>query len=265
MSRQYKTPKYLSDRDLNFLLRFCEGYDGTCPTCGGDGKYAYDGVMYECPRDGSGRDAQLQLYKLYCSADLTKEHMSLEWEDYPHRDLALKADEYIDKFDDMRAFGMGLEIYGEHMGTGKTWMATYILRELLKMGHSGWFVEFNDIKAMWELYEEDELKYRTERMMRSDILVIDEIGRPSTEKATRYYEERLEWVIRHRTSRNLPTITTTNMEVAEMEHLFPRLKSLLNPKQVRIEISGADYRLSTNTLFLSNQALAESGERRLLV
>jgi len=264
-ARAYTIPKHVSDRDLNFLEQHSAEYDRAdrkCPTCAGTGTYRYDGEDHVCPRDEHDRDLQFRLFKLYCMADIPYQYQTLDWNDYPHDSVGEFIDNYIDKFDDFAAYGIGLEIYGRDMATGKSWAATHVLRELVKMGKSGWFVTFNDIRAMWEVYDEDEQRYRTARILKSAIVVIDEISPAISNQQRHFFEDKLEWVIRHRTNRNLPTITTSNSSPEELIEQFPRIHSLLAAKQRPVELRGDDYRIKS--AFASNIALADLGERVLI-
>lgn len=260
-----RTPDHvrsLSDRELDFLQQYNTEYtkmSGKCPTCRGNGHYAYDGEDLPCPTDIAGRDLQLYLFKIYCMADIPYQYQILDWSLYPHTHIVDKIENYIDNFDDYLAYGIGMEIYGENLAVGKTWTAVHILKELIKLGYSGWYAEFNDIKNMWQMYEDKERAYRTERLLKSSILVLDEIGLATTDRSERYFEDKLEWVIRHRTNRNLPTIITTNALPEDLSEQFPRVHSLLAAKQERLELKGRDYRI--NSGFVNNKILADAGER----
>lgn len=260
--RKYKIPRYLDDESLEFLERYnpnWQRFKGICPTCDNTGEYELYGETHICEMNDF-EHPQLKLFKLYCASDVPMEYINLHWDDYPNEDVAKQTDKYIDSFDDMRVHGMGLEIFGKKLGTGKSWMATYILRELLKMGYTGWYTKFSTMKIMWNMTAPEERAYRTRKMLMSELLVVEEIEEPEhSERQRNFFEDVLEGVIRSRTENNLPTITTTNMEIDEMEAYFPRINSLLRAKQTRVELYGKDYRV--DKAFIENTTLAEAGER----
>lgn len=234
---------------------------GKCPVCMGTGSYQYRGETHECPTDEYGTHPMLQLFKLYCLANIPLEYQVLDWNEYPHEQHRERIQRYIDNFETARMSGFGWEIMGKRLGVGKTMTAAHIAKKLALGGYSVWFVQFMEVKSLYELDDTKERDRRKGKLLDSEFLVIDDIIEPRSDRMRAFFEDQLEEVIRHRTSRNLPTVTTTNMVAEELEAQFPRIHSLLSSKQFRIELTGGDYRVEHG---LENEEMILGGEVRPL-
>lgn len=137
---------------------------------------------------------------------------------------------------------MGLEFYGKKLGTGKTFCATYVGKELIKRGERVYFIRFKETLNVFESDEREELE---DRLKNTPVLLLDEVIPPWSEAQRLFFADRIEELIRHRTSFNLPTIMTTNIEPDELREKYPRSYSLLEAKQMRVEVTGADARQGT--------------------
>lgn len=157
----------------------------------------------------------------------------------------------------MRAAGIGIELTSKRLGTGKTFCATYVGKELVKLGERVYFTPF---KSVLSAYEKEHLNGIESYMRDSTVLILDELIPPWTEAQKHFFAERFEDLIRHRTNFNLPTIMTTNLTEEELEHTYPRPYSLLQAKQTRMVIEGEDFRLGN--IGLENIELAMNGEVR---
>lgn len=263
MNLTVRLPRVLPDaqrRELDSNPDFMRT-GGKCPVCRGTGSYRFGGKEHECPTDEFGTHPMLQLFKLYCLANIPLEYQVLDWEEYPHNEHRARIEQYIDNFETARMSGFGWEIMGKRLGVGKTMTAAHIAKKLALAGYSVWFVQFMEVKSLWELEDHAERDRRKAKLLESEFLVIDDILKPRSDKMRSFFEDQLEEVIRHRTSRNLPTVTTTNMLLPELEKEFPRIHSLLSAKQFRIELTGDDYRVENA---LKGEEMILSGEVRPL-
>lgn len=245
------------------------GFD-VCPTCNGkrietgeedhygweNGQYRYRGEIHECDCKG-----QMALYRHYLFANIPEQYQRLNWDDYSG-DSKVKqdVDTYIDRWPNFRDNGMGVTLYGIGLGTGKTFAATTIAKGVIKRGERVFFTEFRDLKSAYQTLSEDDRQRLDERLREAALLVLDEIWKPQSEAQEGYFETVLESVIRYRTNWNLPTVITTNLLESEFEDHYPRVFSLLRPKQWTMHIEGEDARM--DLVAEENIELAANGEKR---
>jgi len=112
----------------------------------------------------------------------------------------------------------GLYLQGD-FGTGKTYMAGYLLHKLAKEGYSGVIVympEFvEDVKAM--MFDAPKLKETLTLMKETDLLVFDDIG---AENLTPWVRDHvLGAILNHRMNRK-PTFYTSNHALDDLEKHF---------------------------------------------
>ncbi len=257
-------PRTLSDsqrRELDLNPDF-QRTRGKCPVCLDTGRYRFRGEEHECPTDEFGTHPMLQLFKCYCLANIPLEYQTFDWvNDYPDNEHRERISKYIENFETVRMSGYGWEIMGKKLGVGKTATAAHIAKALAVAGYSVWFVQFMEVKSLYELDDPAERDRKTRKLLDSEFLVIDDILKPRSDKMRAFFEDKLEEVVRHRTSRNLPTVTTTNMLEDDLEKLFPRIYSLMSAKQFRITLSGEDARIERA---LEDEDMILSGEVRPL-
>lgn len=247
--------RYLSDEELALLQRnpeysrfLAEGKK--CPVCFGDGSesgtYRFEGEEYECPQDDYGHIA-IQKAKLYWLHNIPMDFQRLPGfpTNNPEREAVREdLDAYIENYPFYAQTGAGITFYSKMTGTGKTWAATYVLKELVKRGYDGWFAPFYDVKGYFEIEDPDEKKFKIKKVRESGLLVLDEVITPGTSAQQRLFAEKLEQLIRPRGDAAFPTIITTNMTPEEIEAVYPRCFSLMSAKNLNIEMTGQDARLT---------------------
>jgi DNA replication protein DnaC len=262
----WHVPRYFSDDQLDILEQNPEyrSMKTACVVCDGAGTYKYLGEKYVCPDDAYGH-AIMRLVKLYWLHNIPLQYQQLSWDEWPvYTDSYIEAketiDNYISNFSYYRMNGVGLTIHSVGLGTGKTWAATYVLKQLVKMGYDGWFVPFAEVKNYFEIEDYHKREFLIGRVRESSILVLDEVQKPWSEPSKRFYADRLEELIRPRTNSNLPTIITTNMTMEELEDIYPRVFSLLMMKNIQIELSGSDARIN-DSVWRRQVETSMNGER----
>lgn len=239
-----------------------------CPTCGSlpdkdldgvelgrvNGTYKYLGKEYDCDCE-----TQIILRKHYLIAEIPDEYQRLDWETFRAKDVATTVDNYIFNWPNMKSNGLGVELSSVGLGTGKTFTATHIGKELIKLGETVFFCSFRDAI---NLIIEDvvERKNLEDKLKNSTVLILDEVCPAISSSQWGYFSNRLEDIIRYRTNWNKITIMTTNMTQDELREGYPRTYSLLEAKQWRIELSGEDARMTGMNIENSNLAL--NGEVR---
>ena len=262
-----RIPKLFSDQQVaelsrnpeyrNFALR--DGKE-VCPTCEGTGEYRLFDEVYMCPVDDFGH-TQLRLFKLYCLANIPYEFITIPWDLYADGEVKRDIDGYLRQYNHTRRQGLGYELYGGH-GIGKSWVAAHLAMEIVKQGYSGWFIQFVQLKSLYEDVSEEDRLFQMQKLRESEVLVIDDVTAPWSPKMQEFYAEKLEATLRYRTHCNFPTILTTNITPAQWEEYYPRVYHQLSNKQLRVELVGEDYRVKAGDLLAE---LAAAGERRPIV
>lgn len=166
---------------------------------------------------------------------------------------------YLDNWQGFKQHGIGLGFHSQIQGTGKTFLATYIARELVKRKESVYYIDFKDIITIFT--DVQEIRRRLEERLRYDtVLVIDEISKSATAAQKELFAEKLEAIIRFRTNYNRVTIFTTNLEPSDMNEEYGRVFSLLSEKEHQVPVkTGKDVRTELKTKELD---MAINGEVR---
>lgn len=216
------------------------------------GTYRYLGHTYPCDCK-----TQIKLRTHYLVANIGDQYQRLDWgRDYQREGTAKEAlSDYLAKWPNYKQHGIGIQFCSSALGTGKTFAATYIGRELIKRGQKVFFVPFVDMVAAFETNG----RALEEKMRNITYLVLDDILRPISERQREFYAFRLEALIRWRTNYDLPTITTTNLMAGDLEESYPRAFSLLLLKQIPVVMTGNDVR---GDIGMDNMELAANGEIR---
>lgn len=200
--------------------------DDICPMCQNTGWHSYydtDGILWseECKCGIRQREIMSSVLR-FASIPDTFKNVSLDsfnTDTYTTDDsrkratLALKCVNYwLDNFNDFKERGMGLYLYSQTKGSGKTRMAVSVANELIH--EKGCQVKFctslqilNEIKATWNNNNESESKL-LDYLSATDILIIDDFGTENSEKS--WINERFYQIINNRYSEKKVTIFTSN-------------------------------------------------------
>jgi len=238
-------------------------FNGKCPTCLGTGRYVFDDVESECPQDYDGQCVQLKLFQRYELANIPMRYQRFNFEeDFNEQPEARETvEEYVSNVDNAVRNGLGFYVYSPGLGTGKTAIATYLVKSAVKRArnrvfHSCWFDSFFNLVATPQLDAEDkrfiEFKYQN-----AQLLVIDDVtpGKVSL-KQEEYFADVLERVIRHRAHSSLATIVTTNMTPDELRSSYGRVFSLLSDSCEDLQLdSSTDSRISRGVGNLQRRSL----------
>lgn len=253
--------------EVETLLHKTGRRDSECPTCGAhkheqapgiwdwpESTFRYYGEDYLCDCQ-----TQIDLYRHYLLAHIPEEYMRLQESDYYGDEGAWEeTSKYIEKWDDFRHHGLGIGYYSHRQGTGKTFLATRVGRELVKRGESVFYIGYRDLVSLFEdPYEiraplEDRIKHNT-------LLILDEVVPSISTAQHNLFAEKLEEVVRYRSNYNRVTLLTTNMKPGELDEEYPRTYSLLAAREKHIQVAGNDAR---REIWDVNTELAENGERR---
>lgn len=217
-----------------------------CPTCKTPrdedrrwqtGSYKLDGESHPCDCA-----QQVELLQHYLVARIPDEYMRLDWERNFSGDkrAVMGVETFLDKWEGMKSMGVGIEFTGAGLGIGKTFAATTIAKELVKLGEHVYFCGFNEFLNAARYDKKEEL----EQIRDSKVLVLDEIQVPPNDKFNSIYASRFEEIVRYRTNYNRVTIMTTNVSEDDIQKYYPRVYSLLRAKQLQVEMEGNDARQS---------------------
>lgn len=132
---------------------------------------------------------------------------------------------WISHVDEMIDEGIGLYLYSQTKGSGKTRMAVSIANELIyDMGKRVRFVTsidiLNEIKAMWNRESREDSEFSSESQIMkylntTDVLVIDDFG---TETHKDWMDDKFYQIINTRYVNRLVTIFTSNMSISELKY-----------------------------------------------
>jgi len=193
----------------------------------------------------------MRLARWYWLHNIPLQYQQLVWDEWPldtpdHQAAQQDIEDYLAHFTGFNTNGIGLTFFSKFLGTGKTWAATAVLKELVKRGVDGWFAPFGEVPGYFKINDQERRQYLIDRVQDARVLVLDEVKMPFTKEQKRFFANRLEDLIRPRTNRNFPTIITTNMTMDELEDTFPRVFSLLMAKNQMISLNApADARMGT--------------------
>ncbi len=126
-------------------------------------------------------------------------------------------------------------------GCGKTHLAAAVANQVVDLGVPSLFLTVPDLLD-WMRFSYDgsdtTFEQRFNEIRNINLLVLDDLG---TQNATPWAEEKLYQIINHRYLQQLPTVITTNLNLAELDG---RIRSrLLDPDLVTtVQIVSPDYR-----------------------
>jgi DNA replication protein DnaC len=228
-----------------------------CPTCAGKEEYTLDGKTHKC-------DCVMQslLQKHYFAANIGREYHDICLNDFigSDRDRVVSAVEnYLADFDSKFHFGLGITFAGP-VGTGKTFAMSCILKELIKQGRDVYLMSFEEMITTWaSAWTDKEIKLQLETRLKSvDVLGLDEIK--TDNRSDSFLASGFDSIVRHRTANLLPTIITTNMAEHLMSSVFPKVSSLLSPRNQYVLLEGKDLR--KDEIRFRIMELEANGERR---
>jgi DNA replication protein DnaC len=200
------------------------------------------------------------LRRHYLLAGIGEQYQRLDWEDFRGTPAVREAvGMLLDKWQNFKLHGMGLEFSSPNLGVGKTFAATHVGKELIKRGEKVIFMPFLEIIGLLGR----DVDFRTaqeDRLRDSAVLILDEVVPPYTQAQGNLFSAKFEELIRYRTNFNRVTIMTTNLTPNKLHEHYPRTYSLLEAKQIRIEMGGKDAR--QDFIGMENIELVANGEVR---
>lgn len=239
----------------------------TCITCHGSGQYRWynndpgEPVDWQCDCIG-----QWALHHFLLNANIGLTYQRLTWADMSAAEpgALTKVHSYIEHADAYVNAGVGLILYGGH-GTGKTALSALLLKALLGRGHDGYFTTFGGLldTFMSTYRDQDEKKWFYRRIKNAGVLVLDDLGKEHKQQTmlgkeaadsigakagfkrynTAVTDSTFDEVLRHRVANSLPTIITTNFDLAQVQEGYgANIISLLRERSTTYQFTGADFR-----------------------
>jgi DNA replication protein DnaC len=208
---------------------------------------------------------QLQLHKWYLSSGIGMTFQRLDWSDWEGESrIVEKLSKFVFDHEKYVSRGMGLLLTGD-FGTGKTMLSTMTLKEYVKLGYSCYSTTFASMVELFTAgwYDEDAKKYFAKKIMQSEVLLLDDLGRELKTK-NKLSESTFDDVLRNRVEAGRPTFITTNLDphTELVSGYGGAILSLLKEKSVHFPFQGEDYRLKANQRELSE---IDRGEVRPIV
>jgi DNA replication protein DnaC len=236
-------------------------FRGKCPTCQGTGIYVNNGIECECPEDYDHIHLQKKLFNLYELANIPMKYQRFDYEkDFVGQPEAREEiQHYLDNIDNCIMHGVGYYIYSPGLGTGKTAIATQIVKTAVKrlydgVRHDCWFDSFFTLTNLIHL-DDDRRRFLEHKFLDSHLLVIDDVVEgDASARQQAYFGDALERVIRHRAHNSLSTIVTTNLTPADLQNSYDRIFSLLADSCNNLELdSTVDTRISRGVNLIMNK------------
>ncbi len=181
------------------------------------------------------------LRRQYLAANIGDQYHRLDWQDFRDEVVREDVDGYLRNWNHAKVQGMGLEFASPELGTGKTFAATYVAKELIKRGEKAYFIPFTDLLRLFEAPEHERREVE-DRIRNCTVLVLDELLPYHSPAQGQFFARKFEELVRHRTNFNRVTFITTNLTPEQLAEAYPRPYSLLEAKNFRIILDGADYR-----------------------
>lgn len=222
-----------------------------CKECGGTGWITwYDENNYEVAKQCKcmekiiyGRRIEFaQIPPIYADNRLSNFQLSVYEDKKTVQSACMLVKKYLDDFKKNSKKGMGLYIYSNMKGSGKTRLASSIANDLIERYYSVRFATcmeiFDEIRKTYDksadYTESDVLNCIT----RCKVLVIDDFG---VEFSNDWRNEKLYTIINSRYVNGLPTIYTSNFSVDNLR-CDDRIKSRVIEKTLQIHFSEENIR-----------------------
>lgn len=147
---------------------------------------------------------------------------------------------FLDQLDDMLSRGIGLYLWGDY-SVGKSSCAAIIAKQVIARGGTALFVSADDLKDLYineTPFDEDYTM--VERLLRVDLLIIDNVGE---EPDREYSGSRIVRIVRARVDDRKMTIITTNLKKADVQARYgDKLLEVMCGSMMPVEMRGKNWR-----------------------
>ena len=226
----------LTERDRKYLLKLKRDIILNCPKC--------HGQNFKC---GCLDLFRLEFKKVKANIAPKYRNLTLEQITHPQTvEVRSKIKHYIDTIEEQIENGAGLFLYGS-TGLAKTGLASIVLIEALRRGHTGHFFTLDQCVDLYAGgWKDEKLKEQfQELVLDTDVLVIDEVGNEARTNIN-LVGSCLNDVVRRRSNNLQVTIITSNLFFKKVKDVYgEEVYSILNECTTPYEFKGVDFRQGT--------------------
>lgn len=189
---------------------------------------------------------QWKLHRWLLNAGVGLRYQRISWVDAVGvpANVQMAVLEYVDQAEANIATGTGLTLWSPDKGTGKSMLATLLIKALLAKGNDCFFIQFNEMLNFFSdgWRDKDEREWFTRKVRNAGVLGVDDMGREYKGRAE-VAEAMFDTVIRARVASARPTIITTNYTPEQMLAGYGgNILSLLSEVNTEIHVPGQDFR-----------------------
>ena len=204
---------------------------------------------------------QWMLFRWLLNSGINYRYQTLTWDDATQvpKPVLEQVLTYAGNWRAMRTRGLGMTLWSTGFGTGKTMLATLVLKAIIAEGGEGYFCTFTQMLDMfastWR--DKEEREWFSRRVSGAGFLVVDDIGKESKAKGMEsMVDPMVDGLIRRRVSASLPTIVTTNYTPDDLHQRYgSNVLSLLSEVNAPVEVPGTDFRTGGG---LAQRSIAEA-------
>lgn len=219
-----------------------------CVTCRGNKSFRWwvdlesDEIgEYECP---CAEQFVLHKYLLNAGLGVRLQRYSIrDLTSVPIEAMNLFAD-YIENRDFYLGQGHGFLLHGDR-GTGKTLLASLMMKRMLNFGVDGYFTTFTDLldnfAAGWQ--DDKQKQWFDIRVRNAPLLVVDDIGMEHPNRVAMAANS-VDNIFRTRVNNALPTIITTNLSNDELARRYSTALETIAGNAQEYEFTGDTWRNS---------------------
>jgi DNA replication protein DnaC len=230
----------LSTPILSYIQGLKQDTVDKCEKCGKIGWIA-EGQMCECLKKVQYN------YRLLCS-NIPDTYRSVSFDQFVKKTDKgfIEVKNYCKKIMEMRSNGLGLHLYNENVGVGKTLLGVCVLLEAIKNDQWVWFTSMSrlleDIRKGFD--DKDWRKTIEWALFNTDFLMIDELEKFNNTESG-WLTDRLNDLIQTRINYMRPLITTGNVSLGKISDKYQKhLISRFHSRQIELLVGGTtDFRM----------------------
>lgn len=173
---------------------------------------------------------------LYISKGIFELWHGKTWDDYEGDFYKKQIRKFVEEESDMNVL-----LYGNN-GTGKTMLMNLAFKDLLHSGNNVYIYDFRVL--VQEYFNGFGSSEQFNELLNCDYLGIDDLGKEFSNSGVskELITTVLDYTLRHRYHRQLPTWITSNITLSEIKTIYgDHIASLLKRSSVAISITGKDY------------------------
>lgn len=177
-------------------------------------------------------------------ANIPERYWNVRFSEIPEGlDYREKVGKYLSDLPDMLDKGIGLYLWSLQNSTGKTSIATLVIKQALRHRKTAFFEESGRLKNLLIKGDNFEEGVTIEnRVLNVDVLVIDDIGKEYRTQSG-FAENQLETIVRARVQNMKTTIMTGNVHPKDLKNIYSEdFSALLRESMVQLNIVGHDFR-----------------------